>query len=299
MIEMKGIIPALVTPVNAAGEFQAKPFEQLLDRVYRANVDGVYVCGQTGEGFQLSLKDREAATECAVHCSPRGAQVIVHVGTPTTADAIRLAHHAAKAGAHFISSLPPVGNYSYPEIKRYYEMLAQASDLPLLIYYFPSISPTIQSTEQILELCSIHNVIGLKFTDSDLFRLWVIRKTGAVVFNGSDEMLIAGLIMGANGGIGSTYNLIPGSFCELYRQASSHQWEEARRTQAKINEFLQAILRYPVHPVIKLLLSWTGIDCGTCILPRRELTATEQTELRERVMSTELGGELLTASMRS
>ena len=133
MTKLDGILPALVTPVNSSGEFQVKPYEQLLERVYRAGVQGVYVCGQTGEGFQLSLKERKTATECAVRNSPRNAQVVVHVGSPATADAVGLARHAAKSGAHVISSLPPVGNYSFEEIRSYYEALAQASDLPLLI----------------------------------------------------------------------------------------------------------------------------------------------------------------------
>lgn len=293
MADFRGVLPALVTPVNEAGEFQAKPFEQLLDRVYRAGVNGVYVCGQTGEGFQLSLNDRRAATECAVRHSPKGTHVIVHVGASTTADAVALAQHAARSGAHAVSSLPPAGSYSFEEIRQYYAALAQASDLPLLIYYFPSMATAIRSTDQMLELCAIPNVIGLKFTDSDLFRLWAIRQTGAVVFAGSDEMLVAGLIMGANGGIGSTYNLIPETYVELYRQTLSGQWEEARRMQEKINKFIQVILRYPVHPAIKQLLAWSGIDCGSCIPPRRELTQAEQTELRELISQTELGRTLL------
>lgn len=298
MAQIGGVLPALVTPVNAEGRFQAKPFEELLDRVYRAGVHGVYVCGQTGEGLQLSFDDRRAATECAVRHSPRGANVIVHVGTATTADAVALARHAARSGAHYISSLPPAGTYSFEEIRRYYEALAQASDLPLLVYYFPTIASSIRSTEQILDLCSIPNVAGLKFTHSDFFSLWAIRQTGAVVFAGSDEMLLAGLIMGANGGIGSTYNLIPETYVELYRQTSSGQWDEARLTQDKINKFIQVILRYPVQSAIKQLLGWSGIDCGSCVPPRRELTALEQTELRELMLGTELGRTLLAAPVQ-
>jgi N-acetylneuraminate lyase len=298
-MEIQGIIPALVTPVNGSGEFQQKPFEQLLERVYSAGVNGVYVCGQTGEGFQLSLDDRRAATEAAVKNTPKHAQVIVHVGAPTTANTVALARHAASSGAHMVSSLPPAGNYSFEEIRSYYEAIAQASDLPLLVYYFPSIAPAIRTTEQILELCAIPNVIGLKFTDSDFFRMWAIRQTGAVVFNGSDEMLISGLVMGANGGIGSTYNLIPRSYVELYEHTSNGRWEEARKTQQQINEFLQVILKYPVNPVIKQILSWTGLDCGSCILPRRELTGAEQTELMKRALETTLGQTLLATSVRS
>lgn len=297
MTEIHGVLPALVTPVNNAGEFQPKPFEQLLHRVYQAGVHGVYVCGQTGEGFQLSLNDRRAATECAVHNSPRHANVIVHVGAPTTADSVALARHAGRSGAHVISSLPPAGNYSFEEIRQYYEALADASELPLLIYYFPSMAPSIRSTEQILELCAIPNVIGLKFTDSDFYRLWAIRQSGAVVFAGSDEMLIAGLMMGANGGIGSTYNLIPETYVALYRLTSEKRWEEARALQGKINQFIQVILRYPVHPAIKELLAWSGIDCGSCIPPRRELTGEERTALRTAILETDLGKTLLARAL--
>lgn len=299
MKELKGIYPALVTPVNAAGRFQVKPYEQLLKRVYDAGVNGVYVCGQTGEGFQLSIEDRKAATECAVRCSPADAKVIVHVGTPTTDAAVELTKHAALAGAHCVSSLPPVGNYSFEEIKEYYMAIASASNLPLLIYYFPSLCAAIRTTEQVLELCAIPNVIGLKFTDSDFYRLWAIRQTGAVVFAGADEMLISGLIMGASGGIGSTYNLIADSFVALYNHASMGEWEEARLMQNKINTFIQALLIYPVHPSIKQLLFWLGIDCGSCILPRRELTLAEQDNLRARVLATELGSRLLASAVAS
>lgn len=299
MTEIGGVLPALVTPVNDAGAFQARPFEQLLDRVYGAGVHGVYVCGQTGEGLQLSLNDRRAATECAVRHSPKGAKVIVHVGAPTTADAVALARHAARSGANIISSLPPSGSYSFDEVRQYYEALAQSSELPLLIYYFPSMAPSIQSTEQILELCAIPNVIGLKFTDSDFYQMWVIRQTGAVVFAGSDEMLIAGLIMGANGGIGSTYNLIPATYAQLYRMVREKRWEEARLIQEEINEFMQAILRYPVHSAVKQLLKWSGIDCGSCILPRRELTGDEQVTLRTEVLKTELGQALLAEALEA
>jgi N-acetylneuraminate lyase len=225
--------------------------------------------------------------------------VIVHVGASCTADAVELTRHAAAAGATAVSSLPPVGNYSFEEIRAYYETVAQTSDLPFLVYYFPSIAPAIRTTEDVLSLCRISNVAGLKFTDSDFFRLWAIRRSGAVVFNGADEMLLAGLIMGANGGIGSTYNVIPGSFVELYRMAREGRWEKARLVQDSINEFLAVILRYPVHPVIKRLLNWTGVDCGVCIPPRRELSSAEEAELRANLAKTDLGIALLNVSVAS
>jgi N-acetylneuraminate lyase len=299
MSDLCGIMPALVTPVDADRIFQPRPYEQLLERVYAAGVDGVYACGQTGEGLQLTPEQRQRAVECAVRNSPRGKQVIVHVGAPSTAEALQLARHAARCGAHAVSSLPPAGNYSFEEIRDYYRDVAAASDLPFLVYYFPSMAPAIRSTEQVLSLCRLPNVVGLKFTDSDFFRLWAIRRSGAVVFAGADEMLISGLIAGANGGIGSTYNVIPGSFVELHRLTTQGRWEEARRVQDRINEFIDVMLRYPVHSAIKATLQWSGIDCGICVPPRRDLTPAERADLRTSLAKTELGVDILETGVKA
>jgi N-acetylneuraminate lyase len=293
MKNFQGILPAVVTPLDDRGRFQPDAFAQLIERLYKAEIDGVYVCGQTGEGLQQSLEQRKAVAEAAVRLSPHGKTVIVHVGAASTADAIALARHASQTGAHAISSLPPAGRYSFAEIRDYYRDLAAASDIPLLVYYFPSAAPALHSADQMLELCDLQNVAGLKFTDSDLFKLWLLRRAGAVVFNGTDEMLAAGLIMGASGGIGSIYNLIPEQFVALYRHAMAGCWEEARRVQNGINELIEPILRYPVHAAIKAILRWNGIDCGACIAPRRQLTPDEESDLLARIAATSLGRELL------
>lgn len=293
MFEAHGIVPAIVTPVDGKNRFAPLPFERLMKRLYEAGVHGLYVCGQTGEGLQQPPEQRQEVAEMAVRFSPPEKSVIVHVGAASTDETVRLARHASGIGAAAISSLPPLGSYSFEEIRSFYQALAAASEVPLLIYYFPSLAPSIRTLDQILELCRIPNVAGLKFTDSDLFRLWAIRQTGAVVFNGSDEMLAAGLLMGANGGIGSIYNLIPGHFVRLYEHAEAGRWEEARKEQNHINEFIQVILHYPVNAAVKAILQWSGIDCGTCIPPRRALAAAEERQLRRQLEQTDPGRELL------
>lgn len=298
MSDFYGILPAVVTPLDDGESFRPDSYARLVERLYSAGVDGLYVCGQTGEGLQQSVLQRKAVAEESVRLSPRGKTVIVHVGAASTADALELTRHAGRIGAHAISSLPPAGNYSFGEIREYYRALAAASDVPLLVYYFPSISAAIRTTDQILELCELPNVAGLKFTDSDFFRLWAIRQTGAVAFNGFDEMLIAGLIMGASGGIGSTYNLIPETFVSLYKHAAAARWEEARRIQDRINEFIAVVLHYPVQAAVKAILGWSGIDCGKCIAPRRPLTEQEESNLQARIGATELGRDLLVAEQR-
>lgn len=298
MSDFHGILPAIITPVDDEGRFQARPFERLTERLYSAGVHGLYVCGQTGEGLQQTASQRKTVAEAAVRCSPTDKKVIIHVGAPSTAEAVDLARHASRIGAHAVSSLPPAGSYSFAEIREYYAALAAASGVPLIIYYFPSLASAIRTTDEIIQLTRIPNVVGVKFTDFDMFRLWCIRRSGAIVFNGSDEMLVAGLIMGANGGIGSIYNLIPEQFVSLYAAARAGEWERAREIQNRINEFIAVILNYPVHPAVKALLAFAGLDCGPCIAPRRRLSDLERSDLRERIAATQLGAELLATPSR-
>ncbi|HEY8561646.1 MAG TPA: dihydrodipicolinate synthase family protein [Pyrinomonadaceae bacterium] len=283
MENLKGIMPAVVTPFEADGTFKECAFENLLGRLYRTGVHGIYISGQTGEGLLQSPDQREAVMKSAVANSPRGKTVIAHVGAGSTAEAVRLARFAGKAGVHAISSLPPIGNYSFAEIKQYYEALAAASDLPLLIYYFPALAPAIVSADQIKELCRIPNVVGLKFTGHDFFMMSIVKESGATIFSGYDEVLVAGLLMGADGGIGTFYNLVPELFVEIYELSLEKKWDEARRRQKKVNSLIEAAVRYPVFPAIKKLLAWSGLDCGECLPPRRSLTADEETALRDSI----------------
>jgi len=184
MSSFHGILPAVVTPFDDGERFSVAAFERLLERLYAQGIHGVYVCGSTGEGLLQSVAQRKEVAEAAVRCSPKGKQVILHVGANNTRDAVELTRHAARIGVHAVSSLPPAGSYSFAEIRAYYQAIAAVSDVPVLVYYFPEICPTVSSTEEILELCQIPNVVGLKFTDFDLYKMSILRRHGHVVFNG-------------------------------------------------------------------------------------------------------------------
>jgi N-acetylneuraminate lyase len=280
---LTGIVPAVVTPFDAEGKFKVRSFELLVERLYAAGVHGLYLCGSTGEGMLQTAAQRKQVAEAAMRCSPADKSVIVHVGANTTDEAIELARHAARIGAHAVSSLPPcVGVYSFAEIKLYYEQLAAACTIPLLIYFFPEVAPAIKTADQVLELAAIENVIGLKFTDYDLYTMLRLKERGATIFYGRDEMLSAGLLLGADGGIGSFYNVIPESFVRLWKLAREGRWDEMRALQARINEYITITLRYPLFPALKTILGWAGIECGHCLAPRTQsLSADQSARLRD------------------
>ena len=274
---LAGVLPALITPLTAEGHVNVEVLEQLLDRLYAADVQGVYVCGNTGEGMRCTLAMRKTVLETAVRCSPPGKLVIAHVGAERLDDAIDLARHAGQHGAHALSSLP-LGT-EFESIYSYYSSLAAATKLPFLVYYFPEMAPGIRTMEEIRKLCELPNIAGLKFTDFDLYRMSMLTRDGLTIFNGRDEVFAAGLLMGACGGIGSFYNVAPELFLETYRLAREHQFVEARHTQDHINDLITIVLRFPMLPALKAMLEWRGLACGPS-LTARPLTTEEAGQLR-------------------
>jgi N-acetylneuraminate lyase len=278
--QISGIIPALLTPLTPSGKLNHDALGDLLATIYAAGCQGVYVAGSTGEGLVLSLELREELTAAVVRLSPPGRTVIVHTGASSTAAAVRLARHAERTGAHAVSSLVPPGAYSLEEIEGYYAQLAGATALPLLLYFFPAAAPAVSTFAHIERLCRIPGVAGVKFTSFDLYTLARAKALGKIVMNGHDEVLAAGLLMGADGGIGSIYNVEPALFVQLYQAARSGDWTEARRVQDRINVLISIVLQYPLFPALKRILTWRGIDCGYCVPPRRALTEEDEIRLR-------------------
>jgi N-acetylneuraminate lyase len=272
---LDGIYPAIVTPLTSDGKLATEVLVRLLGRLLAAGVDGVYAAGSTGEGVRMSLPDREALVSCLMSHMPKDKKLLVHVGAARVEDAIRLAEHAAKAGAHAVSSLPPKSEF--PELRSYYRELAQHSPLPLIVYYFPEASPgAFQEPGELEEICTLPNVPAVKFTDFNLFLLQRITQLGKVVYNGRDEVLAAGLLMGARGGIGSTYNLVPEAYVALYRHTLRGEWEKARHLQQVLNELIATLIKYPFLPALKAALATLGFECGPVLNGERFQTATQQ-----------------------
>jgi N-acetylneuraminate lyase len=256
--------------------------EKLLDRVYTADVDGVYMCGSTGEGVLLDAAQRRKIVEAAVRNSPRGKHVIVHVGAWSLDVSEGLARHAESVHAFAISCIRPPA-VSYGEMVSWYRLLAASTGLPLLAYYFPDSTGEPLNVDQLTEICELPGVGGLKYTDYDLYTLSLLVRAGYRVFNGRDEVLAAGLLMGACGGIGSVYNAVPGCFVELRKLAAAGDWAAARTVQDRINDLIRVLLRYPFLPALKQLLTWEGIECGGVVRPRSGLSAAQESELRASV----------------
>ncbi len=259
---LAGLYPAFLTPLDAQHRLNEPVAVAMLQALMGTGMDGVYVGGSTGEGLRLPVGVRERLAQVVHDALPEGKRLIVHVGAGEQSDAMRLAEHAAQTGAHAISSLPPAKG-TPGEIFRFYQALAEHSALPLILYYFPKVAPhAFTDPQQLLDVCDLPNVIGVKFTDFNTHLMQRLVKRGKLVFSGYDEALAAGLLMGAQGGIGSTYSAMPEAYLRLYRDALDGRWQAVREQQWQINEVIDELIAHPFFPALRAVVAAKGLDCG-------------------------------------
>ena len=134
-LNLEGIIPAIVSPCNEQDKFLENKFASLVSHLYQKGVNGLYVCGATGDGYNMRIEERKEASKIAVDVSKQFSGIVIaHVGTNNTRDSIILAEHANNVGVHVVAAMPPP-NYSTKELVSYYKDVSSAAQLPLLIYH--------------------------------------------------------------------------------------------------------------------------------------------------------------------
>lgn len=288
MTDLAGFHAALPTPFTADGRIAERVLGDLVRHNIRAGMHGLYVGGSTGEAFLMSKEERARSFAVAAEAAAGDCVLIAHVGDLNPAVSRDLAREAARLGYDSISAVPPFYyGYAFAELKAHYALLASATDLPFLIYNFPALTGVTMSAQQIAELLELPNVAGVKNTSADYYALEQMRRLAPkkVLLNGFDESLLAGLSMGADGGIGSTYNLHPEKVLRVAEHFRAGDMAAAAATQADINGLVDVLVTHGVLRSIKYLLELQGFAAGACRAPFAPLTA-EAREALERAANT-------------
>ena len=278
-----GIFPAVVTPFKANLDIDFEAFEVLIDRLFKANVHGIFVGGNMGEWYTQTLDERKDIANRAVICSQGRGKVFLHVGSARIEDAIALARYGEKIGVDALASLPPYyARFRERDILGYYDKLARSTRLSVLIYYHPVLTG-FQLTQAAAEkIFSLPNVTGMKFTDYDLLTLTSMiefQDRRLHVLNGHDQVLFSSLLLGAAGGIGSFYNIIPDAFVDLYGFVKKGNIDEARSLQQQINKFIMMAKAYALIPALKHILHVAGCGTGAFRTSIEPLTRQEKMQL--------------------
>lgn len=287
---LTGLIAAPFTPLHADGSLNLAPVAALAQHFAATGVSGVFVAGTTGEGLSLTLAERRALAERWIEAAaPYGLGVIVQVGHTCPADARALAAHAAEVGANAVASLAPC--FFKPATVTHLldfcaPVAAAAARLPFYFYDIPSMTGVQLPMVEFLTKgrSQIPNLRGLKYTNMDLVQFQeVVRLDGGAfdVLFGHDEVLLAGLVLGARGAVGSTYNFAAGLYQRLLKAFAAGDLETARREQARSVAMIRTLGAYGFLPAAKSVMERLGIDYGPVRPPLRSLSSAEKAALWE------------------
>lgn len=300
---MKGIFPALLTPFDEKGRVEMEQMKNLIRHLIEVKgVPGLFIGGSAGEGFKLSGEERKDVMSCVVETiQSLGIEImkkdfssgkngpgsgifplIAHIGSLDYREILDLGRHAEQLGYSALAAIVP---FYYPlsreEIIDYFRQLGRTLKTGVLVYYFPGYTGVRFDLETFTEILNLPGIIGSKYTDKDLFMLerLVSRFPEKIFYTGFDEMLLSSLVLGLDGGIGSSYNVHGHLAIRLAQYVEEGKIKQALKLQQRINAISERTIPLGELSALKVILAQRGIDTGYAKFPMRRLTEEESTAL--------------------
>ena len=272
----EGIIPAFYACYDAEGKISPEGVRALTQYYIDKGVKGLYVGGSSGECIYQGVAERKVVLENVMAVAKGKLTIIAHVACNNTADSQELAAHAESLGVDAIAAIPPI-YFKLPPyaIAKYWnDMSAAAPNTDFIIYNIPQLAGVSLSVPLLKEMLKNPKVIGVKNSSMPTQDIQMWKDEGAIVFNGPDEQLICGLVMGATGGIGGTYGAMPELYIKMREELLAGNLAKAQEMQ---NEACRIIYKMcsahgNMYAVIKeILRKNAGVDCGSVRAPLAEL----------------------------
>ena len=289
MKRLNGIYPALLTPFDQNGKVNCDALKQLVRWNIEKGVDGFYVGGSTAEAFLLTEEERNLVYRTVAEEAAGNVNLIAHVGAISTEEAIRFGRVAKENGYDAISAIAPFYyKFSFDQIKKHYFDIVEAVDMPMIVYNFPNFSGVNLTVEQVAQFFADDRFIGIKHTSNDFFALEQFKTNfpDKLVYNGFDEMFLCGLTMGADGGIGSTYNFMAEKFIQIQKLFSENRTQEAQEIQKEANRIIKALCKVGVMEGEKEILCQLGFDFGHARAPFSQLNDEQKAFLKNAITDT-------------
>ena len=273
MLDLKGIIPAFISPTDNEGRLDVGPVARILEFDIERGIAGVFIGGSTGEGFCQTTDERKKLAEVVIDSVAGRIPVVIHVGSMNFREVMELSEHAAKAGADGVSSVIPFYySYTLEEIRSFYQAIARTSGLPTLIYALSHVATSTFPPDEFIDAAlSVEGVYGIKFTNNDINRLNVLKqlaKGRLRFFGGVDVLPLPMLCMGADGLIGSNYSALPEPWVAVYEAFLARELDRAIAMQERIVHYVRSFKHVSGAQRAKYILQLRGIEAGDVWLPK-------------------------------
>lgn len=285
----QGIIPAFYACYDENGEISPERVRSLTEFYIKKGVKGVYVNGSSGECIYQSVEDRKIVLENVMAAAEGKLTVIAHVACNNTKDSVELAKHAENLGVDAIAAIPPI-YFRLPEyaIAEYWNaMSAAAPNTDFIIYNIPQLAGVSLTMSLFEEMRKNKRVIGVKNSSMPVQDIQMFKDAGGedyIIFNGPDEQFVSGRVIGAEGGIGGTYGVMPELFLKMDELLRAGKIDTAREVQYAVNRIIYKMCSCHgnMYAVIKEILRINEkIDLGSVRLPLAPLSENDQPIVEE------------------
>ena len=280
MAGFHGVFPYLVSPVDASGQIRADVLGRLCDDLIKSGVHGLTPLGSTGEFAYLSTAQRAAVVQVTIEAARGRVPAVAGVASTATLDAVAQAKAYQKLGADGILAILeayfPLGD---AQVECYFRAIADAVDIPVVIYTNPQFQRSDLSLDVIARLAAHPRIQYIKDASTNTGRLLsIMNRCGDAigVFSASAHIPAAVMLIGGVGWMAGPACIIPRQSVELYNLCKAKRWDDAMKLQRKLWRINEAFARYNLAACIKAGLAIQGYDVGDPIAPQAALTADER-----------------------
>jgi len=284
MRRLEGSFVALATPFTEKGAFDREVYRALIEWHIASGTDGIVPCGCTGEAATLSHKEQMGIIDFCLEVVAGRVPVVAGTGSNSTAEAIELTRHAAEAGADAALLITPYYNKPTPEGQfRHYRAIAEAADIPIVLYNVPSRTGTNMLPETVARLArEVKGIVAIKEASGDIDQIATIASISDItILSGNDSQTLPILALGGTGVISVTANVAPAQVAEVCRLWRGGETAEAARLHLKLMALHKAVFIETNPLPVKTILAAMGRIKPVWRLPLCEMTAAG----RERLMA--------------
>ncbi len=265
----QGIFPAFYACYGDDGNVSPERTRALTRHLIEKGVKGLYVGGSSGECIYQGVSERKTVLENVMAEAGGKVTVIAHVACNNTADSQELARHAEELGVDAIAAIPPIYFHLPPYgIAEYWnDISAAAPNTDFIIYNIPQLAGVALTPALLEEMRKNPRVVGVKNSSMPTQDIQMWKDQGGpefIVMNGPDEQFVSGLAMGATGGIGGTYAVMPELFLKVQEHFLAGQMGKAAEVQYEICRIIYKMCEAHgnLYAVMKAILKNHGVDCG-------------------------------------
>ena len=279
-VEIKGIIPPILTPMNDDESINEAELRNHVNRMIDAGVSGIFAFGTNGEAYALSHKEKVQVLKIVVDETKKRVPVYAGTGCVTTKETVTLSKEAEEIGADILSVIVPYfAAASQDELYDHFKTVAEAVKIPVVLYNIPARTGNALAPATVARLAKdVPNILGAKDSSGNFDNMkQYIELTSDIgkdfsVLSGNDSLILPALMFGGKGGIAGCANVFPHTMVEIYEAFTAGDIERAKKVQDSIRIFRNCFKYGNPNTLVKLAAGLLGNPVGPCRRPFSKIT---------------------------